>query len=141
MSQDAPLLPLGLICQGGAHRHFSAAAALISTAVAAGREAHLFLTHEALFAYLSGDVEDLPSGFGAAYGEIYDDAKESGRLGDPLELIGAAQGKGTVRIYGCSASITLRQGYGNDALGTLDGIIGHSSFLAWAQGWQLLFLG
>ncbi len=141
LSQITPTRPLGLICQSGDHRHFSAAAALISTAVNAGREAHLFLTHEALFAFMEQDLEDAPSGFGPSYGALYDAARDSGRLRDPLELIQAAKAKGKVRIYGCSASIKLRQGYERDALARLDGITGHTSFLGWAEPWQLLFLG
>lgn len=132
--------PLALIMQGGDHRHINAMVALAATAAASGRWVHVFLTHEALWAWVEGRFDDLPSGFSTEYGALYDAAREDGRVPDLEKLMRQARATGKVRIYGCSASVALRRGYSEEALRRLDGIVGHSTFLRWALGWQLVFI-
>ena len=140
MQSEKKMKPLGIICQGGSFRHLQGAASMAATAIAIGRDAHILWTHEALFSLLEGDLEELTSGFGDAYGEIYDDAREAGRIVDPRMLLEQAKKKGNLKQYACSASVKLRRGYELAALNSLDGIIGHASFLTWGSDWQLVYL-
>lgn len=132
--------PLAMMLQAGDHRHLHAMVSLVATAASAGRRSHAFLTHEALHTFLVGGMDEAPSGYTTGYAAFYDRAREDGRVPELSALLAQARKTGRVRIYGCSASIALRQGYTEDELSSLDGIVGHTTFLRWALDWQLIYL-
>ena len=132
--------PLAVILGSGDHRHLHAFVSLTATSAASGRRVHVLLTHEALHTFLMDGMDDAPSGYTTSYTAFYDRGREEGRVPNLEELLAEARKTGKVRVYGCSASIALRQGYAEEELEKLDGIVGHTTFLRWALDWQLLYL-
>ena len=132
--------PLALMLQAGDHRHLHAFVSLVATAAASGRRVHVFLTHEALHSFLTDVMDESPTGYSTDYSAIYDRARDDGRIPELEDLLFKARRTGKVRLYGCSASIALRQGYSEEELSRLDGIVGHTTFLRWALAWQLVYI-
>ena len=132
---------LALLVQSGSHNRLHAMVSLTSTAVAMGGEVHIFLTHEALKAYLTGTLDEAAPDFSdPEYQDFYQEAVELERTPNLSELLEESCARGPVKIYGCQASIALWRGYSTEALNKLEAIIGHTTFLKIATGKQLLFL-
>lgn len=132
---------LAIVLQSGLHNRLYAAISLVTTAVAQGGEAHLFLTHAALKAYLTQTLDDAEVSFGdEEYDAFYREARDYERVPSLTELLEQARARGTVKIYGCQASVILWRRYTPAQLDRLDAVLGHSTFLTIAHDLRLLVI-
>lgn len=132
---------LAMLVQSASHNRLHAMVSLTATTVALGGEAHLFLTHEALKAFLSGTLDEArPSFHDPEYQAYYEEAIELERTPNLTDLLAQARARGKVHIYGCQASVALWRRYTTEQIEQLTAVIGHSTFLSLARDMQLIFL-
>jgi peroxiredoxin family protein len=134
-------LRLAIIAQQASHNRLHALVSLTSTTVALGGEVCLFLTHEALKAFLSTGFDACQPNFNDPdYQAFYTDAIEMERIPSLDALFLQAREKGRVRLFACQASVQLWRRYEPEQLDRLEAVIGHSTFLNMVRGFQLLVL-
>lgn len=130
---------LAILAQSAHHNRIHGWISLIATNAALGGESHLFLTHAALKAFLQETLDSGPVDTGDPdYDRFYEQALENERLPVLSELLAQARARGSVKIYGCQASVILWRRYTPAQLERLDAVIGHTTFLTLASGMTLL---
>lgn len=134
---------LAILLQHATYENFNLAATLAATQAALAGEVHIFLAHEALFFYVRGDMEKMPSGFESTeYRHIYEKLRrkeETEKISNPVSLLNQAKSLGPVHIYGCSETAKLLK-ISPDETKKLQALIGYSTFLNLASDAQFIVI-
>ena len=131
---------LAIIVQGSSYNKLHLMTTLVATAVAMQGEAHLFLTYDALYRYVTGTLDEArPSLDDEKMTHVYQEGIEDGRIPSITDLLRQAREMGVVKVYGCSQSTALLR---LDAKLTekLDGVIGYTTFLISALDAKLVVI-
>jgi len=131
---------LYLFVRNGTRGDFQAAIGLAATAAALGREAHLYLTYEALFAWCRTNIDDLPvQHTDPSVQELVENAVERGTVSELSQLWDSAREAGTVRIYACSTSAQVLR-LEPEELTKVDAVMGHATFMKMADSGHLMMI-
>ena len=129
---------LCIILQHSSYEKWHLAATLAATTTAMNGEAHLFLSHEALLAYVEDKIDQAKPQFeNPELNQNYLDFMEDGKIPTISFLLKKAQELGTVKFYGCSESAQLFR-LNSDLKKKLDAVIGYTMFLDIASDGRLL---
>lgn len=131
---------LCLILQYSSYEKWHLAATLAATTTAMNGEVHVFLSHEALLAFVEDKFDETKPQFQTVeFNKKYLDLLEDDKIPKISFLLKRAQELGTVKIYGCSESAQLFR-LGADQKKKLDAVIGYTTFLDIARDGKLIVI-
>ena len=131
---------LAIIVQSSSYNKLHLMATLVATAVAMQGEAHLFLTYDALYRYVTGTLDEAkPNLDDEKMNKIYEGGIDDGRIPSITDLLRQAREMGIVKVYGCSQSTALLR-LDSQLTEKLDGVIGYTTFLISALDARLVVL-
>jgi peroxiredoxin family protein len=131
---------LALILQHASYEKFHLAATLAATTTAMGGEVHIFLSHEALFSFVDGKLDEAKPCFQSEkINRKYTEWLEDGKISGASALFIKAQKLGSIKFYGCSESVQLFH-LGTEYTKKLDAVVGYTTFLDLASDARLLII-
>ena len=131
---------LAIIVQSSSYNKLHLMVTLVATAVAIQGEAHVFLTYDALYRYVTGTLDEAkPSLDDERMNRIYEEGIEGGQIPSLTDLLRQARQMGIVKIYGCSQSTALLR-LDSKLTEKLDGVIGYTTFLTSALDAKLVVI-